>query len=35
MGQEVFREGKINDSIRGREAQFDHDRGGYWATDDK
>jgi len=35
MGQEVFREGKINDSIRGREAQFDHARCGYWATDDK
>src|SRR5262245_41911650 len=32
LGQEVFRDGKINDSIRGREATFDHSRGGYWKT---
>jgi dihydroorotase len=32
MGQEVFRDGKINDAVRGREAQFDHARGGYWRT---
>ena len=32
MGREVFRDGKINDSIRGHEAQFDHHRGGYWKT---
>jgi dihydroorotase len=32
MGQEVFREGKFNESIRGRDAIFDHARGGYWAT---
>jgi dihydroorotase len=32
LGQEVFRDGKINDSIRGREATFDHTRGGYWKT---
>jgi len=32
LGQEVFRDGKINDGIRGREAQFDHTRGGYWKT---
>lgn len=32
MGQEVFREGKINDEIRGREATYDHQRGGYWKT---
>jgi dihydroorotase len=31
-GQEVFRDGQINDTIRGREAVFDHARGGYWAT---
>jgi dihydroorotase len=31
-GREVFRDGKIDDSIRGCEAQFDHGRGGYWAT---
>jgi dihydroorotase len=30
LGQEVFHEGRLNDSIRGREAQFDHSRGGYW-----
>ena len=34
QGQEVFRDGKINDAIRGREAQFDHARGGYWQTMD-
>lgn len=32
MGQEVFRDGQINDQIRGREARFDHARGGYWNT---
>ena len=32
MGQEVFRDGRIDDSIRGGEAVFDHKRGGYWAT---
>lgn len=31
-GQEVFRAGQINDQIRGREAQYDHARGGYWKT---
>jgi len=31
-GQEVFRDGRIDDAIRGREAQFDHSRGGYWRT---
>jgi dihydroorotase len=34
-GREVFRDGKIDDSIRGREAQFDHARGGYWKTNDQ
>ena len=32
LGQEVFKGGQINSSIRGQEAQFDHTRGGYWAT---
>jgi dihydroorotase len=32
MGQEVFRDGQIDDSIRGQEALFDHARGGYWKT---
>jgi dihydroorotase len=30
-GQEVFREGVIDESVRGTEAQFEHARGGYWA----
>ncbi len=32
MGHEVFREGVIDESHRGREAVYDHARGGYWAT---
>src|SRR5262245_44559634 len=32
LGQEVFRDGQINDTIRGREVQFDHCLGGYWRT---
>jgi dihydroorotase len=32
LGQEVFRDGRIDDSVRGREARYDHARGGYWAT---
>jgi dihydroorotase len=32
MGREVFRDGQIDDGVRGCEAQFDHSRGGYWAT---
>jgi dihydroorotase len=31
-GREAFREGVVNDAVRGAEAQFDHARGGYWAT---
>lgn len=31
-GHEVFRDGVFDDSFRGREAIFDHARGGYWAT---
>ncbi len=32
MGREVFRDGRIDDSIRGQEATYDHARGGYWQT---
>jgi dihydroorotase len=32
LGREVFREGRIADSVRGREVVFDHGRGGFWAT---
>jgi dihydroorotase len=32
MGREVYREGKFQDDVRGHEVQFDHARGGYWAT---
>jgi dihydroorotase len=32
LGKEVFRDGRINDAIRGGEAVYDHERGGYWAT---
>jgi dihydroorotase len=31
-GQLVFREGQFDESRRGREAVYDHSRGGYWAT---
>lgn len=32
MGHEVFRDGRIDESRAGREAQYDHARGGYWKT---
>ena len=32
MGREAYRDGQFDESCRGREAQFDHARGGYWAT---
>jgi dihydroorotase len=32
LGQEVFRDGQINDAIRGGETEFDHSRGGYWRS---
>lgn len=32
MGQAVFVDGQVIDSVRGREAKYDHQRGGYWAT---
>ena len=30
MGREVFRDGKLDETVRGTEARFDHRRGGYW-----
>jgi dihydroorotase len=33
LGREVYRDGKFNMDRAGREARFDHARGGYWATD--
>lgn len=32
LGREVFRDGQFDTTIRGREATYDHARGGYWAT---
>jgi dihydroorotase len=32
MGHQVYCEGRFDESLRGREAQFDHSRGGYWAS---
>jgi dihydroorotase len=32
MGREVYHRGDFNTEYRGREARFDHSRGGYWAT---
>jgi dihydroorotase len=32
MGHEVFCNGKFNETRRGQAAQYDHARGGYWAT---
>ena len=31
-GQTVFRDGTIDERVRGRETLFDHQRGGYWKT---
>ena len=33
-GREVFRDGRLDESVRGEAAIFDHARGGYWATQD-
>lgn len=33
LGCEVYRDGKVDDSVRGQEAIYDHARGGYWATE--
>lgn len=32
LGETVFKDGVINDNHRGGEIQFDHTRGGYWAS---
>jgi dihydroorotase len=32
MGHEVYHRGRFNTERFGREARFDHARGGYWAT---
>jgi dihydroorotase len=32
LGREVFRDGRFDESHRGREALFDHSRGGYWSS---
>jgi dihydroorotase len=32
MGREVYRDGTFREGVRGREVQFDHARGGFWAT---
>jgi dihydroorotase len=32
MGKTVFNRGKFDENVRGREAKYDHARGGYWAT---
>jgi len=32
LGHEVFRDGTFDESRCGREAEYDHARGGYWAT---
>jgi len=34
LGRQVFCDGRIDGSVRGREAIFDHARGGYWETVD-
>ncbi|MGL4511534.1 MAG: dihydroorotase [Lacipirellulaceae bacterium] len=31
-GRTVFCDGRIDDTVRGAEASFDHARGGYWGT---
>jgi dihydroorotase len=31
-GRLVYAEGRFDESVRGREATFDHSRGGYWST---
>jgi hypothetical protein len=35
LGREVYRDGRFDEARLGREAVFDHGRGGYWATEDK
>ncbi|MEX0866803.1 MAG: dihydroorotase [Pirellulales bacterium] len=31
-GKQVFAHGQLDERVRGREIEFDHVRGGYWAT---
>ena len=31
-GRTVFCDGKFDETVRGREIEFDHQRGGYWST---
>lgn len=33
MGRTVYADGRFDESVRGRPAQYDHARGGYWATE--
>ncbi|MEZ6115667.1 MAG: amidohydrolase family protein [Pirellulaceae bacterium] len=32
MGKTVYRDGQVDGDVRGHEIQFDHQRGGFWAT---
>ena len=32
MGREVFRQGRLDETVRGSEAIFAHERGGYWSS---
>lgn len=32
MGRTVYAAGKLDDTVRGQEARFDHARGGYWTA---
>lgn len=32
MGQTVFADGQLDATVRGREARYEHERGGFWAT---
>ena len=32
LGQTVFDRGRFDETVRGGEIQFDHERGGYWQT---
>ncbi len=32
LGRTVYQDGRIDETIRGREIEFDHSRGGFWGT---
>ena len=32
LGREVYNEGRLDETVHGGEASFDHARGGYWRT---